>query len=67
MKLLFKEQKQEKPTVLQNRMKESQKEALRNRAEKYNMTISDFVKNACNLYANELEKSYDNKLEKNEK
>ena len=56
MKLLFKEQKQEKATLLQIRMKESEKEALRNLAEKHNMTLTDFIKKACNVYADVLEK-----------
>ena len=49
--MLFKEQKQEKATLLQIRMKESEKEALRNLAEKHNMTLTDFIKKACNVYA----------------
>lgn len=55
--MLFKEQKQEKATLLQIRMKESEKEALRNLAEKHNMTLTDFIKKACNVYADVLEKN----------
>lgn len=56
--MLFKEQEKQKPkaTYLQIRVKEDEKEALKEMAEKYNMTLTDFVKNACNEYAKILDK-----------
>lgn len=55
--MLFKEQKQEKAALLQIRMKESEKEALKEIADKHNMTLTDFIKKACNVYAEILEKN----------
>lgn len=55
--MLFKDQKREKATLLQIRMKESEKEALKEIADKYNMTLTDFIKKACNVYADTLEKN----------
>lgn len=44
-----------KTTLLQIRMKEEEKEFLREISKKNNMTISDFVKKACNEYIKVLE------------
>ena len=56
--MIFKK-KEEKPKpkhiYLQIRLKEDEKEALRELAEKHNMNLTDFVKNACNDYAEKLE------------
>lgn len=49
--MLFKEQKQEKATLVQIRIKETEKEALKEIADKHNMTLTDFIKKACNIYA----------------
>lgn len=58
--MLFKEQekvkKKPKAIYLQIRVKEDEKEALREMAEKHNMTLTEFIKNACNEYANILDK-----------
>ena len=55
--MLFK--KEEKPVscYLQVRVKESEKEALKEIADKHNMTLTDFIKKACNVYADILEKN----------
>ena len=58
--MLFKEQekvkKKPKAIYLQIRVKEDEKEALREMAEKHNMTLTEFIKNACNEYAEMLDK-----------
>ena len=53
--MLFKEDKV-KATYLQIRVKEDEKEALREMAKSYNMTLTEFIKNACNEYAKILDK-----------
>ena len=55
--MLFKDQKREKATLLQIRMKESEKEALKEIADKYNMTLTDLIKEAVNEYIEKLEKN----------
>ena len=56
--MLFKkeEKPKQKATYLQVRVKEDEKEALKEMAEKYNMTLTEFIKNACNEYAKILDK-----------
>ena len=58
--MLFKEQekvkKKPKAIYLQVRVKEDEKQALKEMADKYNMTLTDFIKNACNEYAKILDK-----------
>ena len=56
--MLFKNEEKPKPkaTYLQIRVKEDEKEALREIAEKHNMTLTEFIKNACNEYAKILDK-----------
>ena len=56
--MLFKEQEKKKPKAvyLQIRVKEDEKQALKEMAEKYNMTLTEFIKNACNEYAKILDK-----------
>ena len=56
--MLFKNEEKPKPkaTYLQIRVKEEEKEALKKMAEKYNMTLTEFIKNACNEYAKILDK-----------
>lgn len=56
--MLFKEQEKQKPkaTYLQIRVKEEEKEALRKIAEKHSMTLTEFIKKACNEYANILDR-----------
>ena len=58
--MLFKKEEKPKPKpkaiYLQIRVKEDEKEALKQMAEKYNMTLTEFVKNACNEYAKILDK-----------
>ena len=51
--MLFKKEEKPKPkaTYLQVRVKEGEKQALKEMAEKYNMTLTEFIKNACNEYA----------------
>jgi uncharacterized protein (DUF1778 family) len=44
-------------TYIQLRVKESEKEALKEIADKHNMTLTDFIKKACNVYADILEKN----------
>ena len=41
---------------LKKQLKEDEKKALKEMAEKYNMTLTDFIKNACNEYAKILDK-----------
>ena len=53
--MLFKEDKA-KATYLQIRVKEDEKQALKEMADKYNMTLTEFIKNACNEYAEMLDK-----------
>ena len=55
--MLFK--KEEKPVscYLQVRVKESEKEALKEIADKYNMTLTDLIKEAVNEYIEKLEKN----------
>ena len=53
--MLFKEDKA-KATYLQIRVKEDEKQALKEMADKYNMTLTEFIKNACNEYAKILDK-----------
>ena len=56
--MLFKNEEKPKPkaTYLQIRVKEEEKEALKKMAEKYNKTLTEFIKNACNEYAKILDK-----------
>ena len=56
--MLFKkeEKPKQKAIYLQIRVKEDEKEALREMAEKHNMTLTEFIKNACNEYAKILDK-----------
>ena len=56
--MLFKneEKPKAKAIYLQVRVKEDEKKALKEMAEKYNMTLTDFIKNACNEYAKILDK-----------
>ena len=56
--MLFKEQEKKKPKAvyLQIRVKEDEKQALKEMADKYNMTLTEFIKNACNEYAKILDK-----------
>ena len=55
--MLFK--KEEKPVscYLQVRVKESEKEALKEIADKHNMTLTDLIKEAVNEYIEKLEKN----------
>lgn len=53
--MLFKEDKN-KATYLQIRVKLDEKEALKEMAQKYDMTLTEFIKNACNEYAKILDK-----------
>lgn len=43
-------------TLLQLRVKESEKEALKEIADKHNMTLTDLIKEAVNEYIEKLEK-----------
>ena len=56
--MLFKKEEKPKPkaTYLQVRVKEGEKQALKEMADKYNMTLTEFIKNACNEYAKILDK-----------
>ena len=56
--MLFKEQEKKKPKAvyLQIRVKEDEKQALKEMAKKHNMTLTEFIKNACNEYAKILDK-----------
>ena len=56
--MLFKEQEKKKPKAvyLQIRVKEDEKQALKEMADKYNMTLTEFIKSACNEYAKILDK-----------
>lgn len=53
--MLFKEDKV-KATYLQIRVRQDEKDALKEMAKKYDMTLTDFIKNACNEYAKILDK-----------
>ena len=53
--MLFKEDKA-KATYLQIRVKEDEKQALKEMAKKHNMTLTEFIKYACNEYAKILDK-----------
>ena len=53
--MLFKEDKV-KATYLQIRVRQDDKDALKEMAKKYDMTLTDFIKNACNEYAKILDK-----------
>ena len=53
--MLFKEDKV-KATYLQIRVRQDEKDDLKEMAKKYNMTLTDFIKNACNEYAKILDK-----------
>lgn len=53
--MLFKENKTS-ATYLQIRVKQEEKAALKEMAAKYNMTLTEFIKNACNEYAQILDK-----------
>ena len=55
--MLFK--KEEKPVscYIQLRVKESEKEVLKKIADKYNMTLTDLIKEAVNEYIEKLEKN----------
>ncbi len=53
--MLFKEEKS-KATYLQIRVRQEEKEALKEMAKSYNMTLTEFIKNACNEYAKILDK-----------
>lgn len=53
--MLFKEDKV-KATYLQIRVRQDEKDALKEMAKSYNMTLTDFIKNACNEYAKILDK-----------
>ena len=53
--MLFKED-ENKATYLQIRVKQTEKNALKEMAKKYDMTLTEFIKNACNEYANILDK-----------
>lgn len=44
-----------KPTYLQIRMRTDEKEALKEKSKKHNMTYTEFIKNACNEYLKKLE------------
>ena len=56
--MLFKKEEKPKPkaTYLQVRVKEDEKQALKEMAKSYNMTLTEFIKNACNEYAKILDK-----------
>lgn len=53
--MLFKEDTN-KATYLQIRVKQDEKEALKEMAKSYGMTLTEFIKNACNEYAKILDK-----------
>ena len=42
--------------AVERKVKEDEKQALKEMADKYNMTLTDFIKNACNEYAKILDK-----------
>ena len=52
--MLFK--KESNSTYIQLRVKKSEKEALKEIADKYNMTLTDLIKEAVNEYIEKLEK-----------
>ena len=58
--MLFKEQekvkKKPKAIYLQIRVRQHEKDALKEIAKSYNMTLTEFIKNACNEYAKILDK-----------
>ena len=53
--MLFK--KESNSTYIQLRVKESEKEVLKKIADKYNMTLTDLIKEAVNEYIEKLEKN----------
>ena len=53
--MLFKEDKV-KATYLQIRVRQDEKDALKEMAKSHNMTLTEFIKNACNEYAKILDK-----------
>lgn len=54
-------------SLVQVKMKKSEKEALKKLAKEHGMSLSKFIKNACNLYADKLKKADYNKKHRSKK
>lgn len=60
-------QDEEKKVLVQVQMRESEKAALQKLSKDHNMTLSKFIKNACNVYADKLKKADYNKKHRSKK